>query len=85
MSVVIRLRREGTTKRPTFRVVVTDSRKPRDGKFLERIGVYYPREKENQIQINTERLEHWIKLGAIPSDTVRSLVRKQAKAGASKS
>ena len=79
MSVVIRLRREGTTKRPTYRVVVTDSRRPRDGTFIERLGLYYPRQKDNPIQINLERLQHWIKLGAAPSETVRSLVRRQTR------
>lgn len=84
MSVVIRLRREGSTKRPTFRVVVADSHRPREGLFLEKVGVYYPRRKENQIELDLERINHWIKQGAKPSDTVRSLIRKQVRAGSSK-
>ena len=79
MAVVIRLRREGSTKRPTYRVVVTDSRRPREGMFLERVGIYYPRQKENQIQLDLDRINHWIKQGAQPSDTVASLVRKLQK------
>ena len=79
MGVVIRLRREGSTKRPTYRVVVADSRRPREGIFLERVGIYYPRQKENQVQLNLDRIEHWVKLGAKPSDTVASLMRQLQK------
>lgn len=81
MSVVIRLQRRGTTKRPTYRVVVTDSRNPTDGKCLERVGNFYPQkaQEKEQLELNVERVEHWIGLGAQPSGTVRDLIRKAKK------
>lgn len=76
MPVVIRLQRRGTTKRPTYRVVVTDGRNPTSGRSLERVGSYYPRNTEGQIELNLDRVDHWVKQGAQPSETVKSLVRK---------
>ena len=73
MSLRIRLSRGGTKKRPYYRVVVADSRSPRDGKFIERIGSYDPMLKKddpNRIAIDTERARHWIGVGALPSDRV---------------
>jgi small subunit ribosomal protein S16 len=72
--VVIRLRRAGSKKRPFFRVVVTDSRSARDSSYVEVLGQYNPRTNPESLKIDRERLAHWLKLGAQPSDTVRTLV-----------
>src|SRR5215213_8379026 len=84
MAVSIRLRREGTTNRPYYKVVVADSRSPRDGKFIEIIGTYDPKKPGHNSTLKMERVEHWISKGAQPSDTVRSLIKKTRKAGADK-
>lgn len=76
MAVVIRLKRIGTTKRPVHRVVVTDSRSPRDGRFIEEIGYYDPRRDPAVIQINKERADYWLGVGAKPSVAVKSLLKK---------
>ena len=81
----IRLRRAGTTKKPHYRVVVADSRAWRDGRFVEVLGHYDPRKNPAVVQIDAERAQYWIGKGAQPSDTVRSLLKKQdetARAGA---
>jgi small subunit ribosomal protein S16 len=72
--LVIRLRRAGSKKRPFFRVVVTDSRAARDSSFVEVLGHYNPRTNPETLKLNRERLAHWLKSGAVPSDTVRTLV-----------
>jgi small subunit ribosomal protein S16 len=72
--LVIRLRRAGSKKRPFFRVVVTDSRAARDSSFVEVLGHYNPRTNPETLKLNRERLDHWLKAGALPSDTVRTLV-----------
>jgi small subunit ribosomal protein S16 len=72
--LVIRMRRAGSSKRPFFRIVVTEARSPREGRFVEVIGHYNPRTKPEKLEIDRERLAHWIKSGAQPSDTVRTLV-----------
>ena len=72
--LVIRLRRTGSKKRPFFRVVVADSRAARDSSFVEVLGHYNPRTKPETLKMDRERLEHWLKAGAVPSDTVRTLV-----------
>ena len=77
MAVSIRLRREGSKNRPYYRVVVADSRSPRDGKFIEIIGTYDPKQTGQNSSFNIERAEYWISKGARPSDTVRSLIKKQ--------
>ncbi len=83
MSVSIRLRREGTKNRPYYKVVVADSRSPRDGKFIEIIGTYDPKVEGENSRIKIDRAEHWISRGAQPSDTVRSLLKKnRARAAA---
>lgn len=74
--VRIRLRRGGRKKAPVYRVVVADARSPRDGKFIEIIGQYAPRQSGNGITINAERALYWLGVGAQPSDTVRSILRK---------
>ena len=72
--LVIRLRRAGSKKRPFFRVVVTDSRAARDSKFVEVLGHYNARTKPETLQLDRERLSHWLKLGAVPSDTIRTML-----------
>ena len=79
MAVSIRLRREGAKNRPYYRVVVADSRSPRDGKFIEIIGTYDPKQTGQNSSFSVERAEYWISKGAQPSDTVRSLIKKQKK------
>jgi len=76
MAVAIRLRREGALNRPYFKVVVTDSRSPRDGKFIEIVGTYDPKKPGANSTLKLDRIEHWISKGAQPSDTVRSLIKK---------
>jgi small subunit ribosomal protein S16 len=78
--VTIRLARGGAKKRPFYNIVVTDSRNPRDGRFIERLGFYNPVAKggEQPLSINTERLEYWVKNGAQPSERVAGLIKKQA-------
>ena len=76
MAVTIRLRREGALNRPYFKVVVTDTRSPRDGKFIEIVGTYDPKKAGQNSTLKLDRIEHWISKGAQPSDTVRSLIKK---------
>ena len=74
--VVIRLRRAGSKKRPFFRIVVTDSRAARDSKFVEILGHYNPRTKPALVDVQKERVDYWISKGAVPSDTVRTLIKR---------
>lgn len=74
--VKIRLRRMGAKKRPFYRVVVADSRAPRDGKFIDEIGYYDPTKDPAVIKIDADKAIHWIQSGAQPTDTARSLLRK---------
>ena len=76
----IRLRRTGSTKRPYYRVVVADSRAWRDGRFVEVLGHYDPRKNPAVVKIDTERAKHWIAKGAKASDTVKSLLKREAAA-----
>jgi small subunit ribosomal protein S16 len=78
MAVRIRLRRIGRKKAPVYRIVVADSKSPRDGKFIEIVGQYAPRQAKGEggLQVDNERVNHWLSVGAQPSDTVRSLLRK---------
>ena len=76
MAVKIRLARYGAKKRPYYRIVAADSRMPRDGRFLEQVGTYNPMEDPAVIRLKMDRLDHWISVGAQPSQTVASLVRK---------
>ena len=76
MAVKIRLRRTGRKKQPMYRIVVADSRSPRDGKFIEMIGQYAPRSGETALNLQLERVNYWLDSGAQPTDTVRSLLRK---------
>ncbi len=78
MGVKIRLARLGTKKRPFYRIVAVDSRKKRDGAYLENLGFYHPLEKdENQVQVKEERIKHWLGIGAKPSHTVKILLNKK--------
>ena len=74
--VAIRLRRAGSKKRPFFRVVVTDSRTARDSSFVEILGHYNPRTKPALVQVDRERVDFWMKRGAQPSDSVRTLIKR---------
>src|SRR6202047_1607770 len=76
MAVSIRLRREGALNRPYFKVVVADKRSPRDGKFIEIVGTYDPKKPGMNSTLKLERIDYWISKGAQPSDTVRSLIKK---------
>src|SRR5881397_922173 len=79
MAVSIRLRREGAKNRPYYKVVVADSRSPRDGKFIEIIGTYDPKKPGHNSTLKLDRAEYWISKGAQPSETVRSLIKKNKK------
>ena len=78
----IRLRREGTKNSPYYKIVVADSRSPRDGKFIEIIGNYDPRKAGENANLDLERADYWIKNGAQPSETVRSIICRSKKAAA---
>ncbi len=79
MAVRIRLQRRGARKKPFYHVVVADSRAPRDGKFIEKIGTYNPLKDPAEIRIEADAYEGWIRKGAQPSDAVADLVRKVRK------
>jgi small subunit ribosomal protein S16 len=76
VSVKIRLSRHGAKKKPHYRIVVSDSRSPRDGKFIEQVGSYDPRAVTGGLKINREKIDSWIKRGAKPSQTVSELIKK---------
>ncbi|MFM7102315.1 MAG: 30S ribosomal protein S16 [Verrucomicrobiota bacterium] len=80
MSVKIRLKRAGSKNHPVYRVVVADSRSPRDGKFIEELGTYHPLKKGDNYTLNLERARYWVGVGAQPSDTVASFIKKAARA-----
>ena len=79
MSVRVRLTRVGSKKNPIWRVVVSDQRSPRDGRFIETIGHYNPQTDPSTIVIDEERFQHWVSRGAQPTNTVKQLVRAHAK------
>ena len=81
MSVRVRLTRVGSKKNPIWRVVVSDQRSPRDGRFIETIGHYNPQTEPSTIRIDEERLQHWLARGAQPSGSVKQLVKAYAKSG----
>ena len=82
MAVAIRMRREGTSNRPYYRIIVADERSPRDGKFIEEIGTYWPEKKSANVKMDLERAKYWLSKGAQPSDTVASFIKKATKAAA---
>ena len=73
------MKRVGTKNTPVFRIVVADSRSPRDGKFIEEIGTYHPLQQGQNFQLKLERAQYWISKGAQPSDTVASFIKKSDK------
>lgn len=82
MAVKIRMKRIGAKNAPVFRIVVADGRSPRDGKFIEEIGTYNPRQKGDNVKVDIERVKYWISKGAQPSETVASFIKKASKAAA---
>ncbi len=80
MAVKIRLRRMGAKKAPFYRIVVADSRYPRDGRFIEEIGVYDPTKEPTVFRVDEEKVQKWIANGAQPTDTVKALLKKAAEA-----
>lgn len=74
--VVIRLARGGAKKRPFYRVVAADKRMPRDGRFIEQVGTFDPRAEKGSINLKIDRVEHWLNVGAQPSDTVKGIIKK---------
>ena len=77
MAVKIRLKRMGSNKKPFYRIVVADSRSPRDGKFIEEIGYYNPVSQPKQIKINDEKAVKWLSTGAQPTETVKKLLTNE--------
>lgn len=77
MAVKIRLQRFGKKKQPFYRIVVADSKEPRDGKYIESVGWYNPIKEPMQVEIKEARVIHWLKRGAIPTDTVKTLLRRK--------
>ena len=82
--VSIRLARGGSKKRPFYHVVVTDSRNPRDGRYIERVGYFNPGASANEedLRLDTDRIEHWVAKGAKPSDRVANLIKNASKQAA---
>ena len=78
MPVKIRLARHGAKKRPFYRIVVADSESPRDGKFLEVVGTYNPLMDPAEVNLKDERVKYWMDQGAIPTGTVKGLIKKQS-------
>jgi small subunit ribosomal protein S16 len=76
MAVTLRLTRAGGKKSPFYRVVAADRRSPRDGRFIEQIGVYDPLRKPAEVKLDPARLDHWLSVGAVPSQTVGELIRQ---------
>ena len=83
MSVTIRLTRAGSKKVPFYRIVAADHRSPRDGRFIEQLGVYDPLREPVEFRVDAQRLAHWLSVGALPSQTVGELLRRQKRAAAS--
>ena len=77
MSVKIRLARHGAKKKPFYRIVIADSESPRDGRFLENVGTYNPLVDPAQVSLKQDRVKYWIDQGAIPTDTVKNLLKKE--------
>jgi small subunit ribosomal protein S16 len=77
MAVKIRLARHGAKKRPFYRIVAADSDSPRDGRFLEKLGTYNPLKDPAQVVLDTDRVKYWIGQGATPSDTVKTILKRE--------
>lgn len=80
MAVRIRLKRIGTTNTPAYRIVVADSRSPRDGRFIEELGTYQPLKRSDNYTLDLERADYWLSKGAQPSETVASFLKRAKKA-----
>lgn len=79
MAVKIRMKRVGARNTPVFRIVVADSRSPRDGKFIEELGTYHPLKQGDNFTLKLDRAQYWLSKGAQPSDTVASFIKKASK------
>jgi len=79
MAVKIRLRRMGAKKAPFYRVIVADSRSPRDGRFIEEVGYYNPMTEPAEVKLDMEKIDKWVKNGAQPTDTVKRLINGASK------
>jgi small subunit ribosomal protein S16 len=77
MAVKIRLARYGAKKRPFYRIIAADNDSPRDGRFLEKLGTYNPLQDPAQVNLNAERVKYWIGRGAVPTDTVKSILKRE--------
>lgn len=77
MSVKIRLKRHGGKKRPFYRIVVSDSRSPRDGRFIDQVGTYDPKARSGGIKLDREKVERWLQRGATPTQTVSEIIKKE--------
>jgi small subunit ribosomal protein S16 len=82
MAVRIRLKRIGGKNDPAFRIVVADSRSPRDGRFIEELGTYLPRKQGENFTLNLERVKYWLSKGAQPTETTASFIKQAGKAAA---
>jgi small subunit ribosomal protein S16 len=82
MALRIRMARGGAKKRPFYRIVVADSRSPRDGRFIEELGTYHPLKSGDNVKLNLERADYWLSKGAQPSETVASFLHKARKSAA---
>jgi small subunit ribosomal protein S16 len=80
MAVKIRLARHGAKKRPFYRIVVADNECPRDGRFLEKVGTYNPLQDPAEVTLKTDRIQYWLENGAIPTNTVKNLLKKEGVA-----
>ena len=80
MSVTIRMSRHGAKKKPFYRIVVSDQRFPRDGRYIEQVGSYDPRAKSHAVKLDHEKIDSWMKKGAKPSQTVSQLIKRNKKA-----
>ncbi|HEX7406681.1 MAG TPA: 30S ribosomal protein S16 [Candidatus Binatia bacterium] len=82
MATKIRLARHGAKKHPFYRIIVTDSRAPRDGRRLDQVGIYDPAQSPSRVEFQQDKLSHWLRLGAQPSATVAQLIKRCGLAGA---
>ena len=82
MATKIRLARHGAKKHPFYRIIVTDSRAPRDGRRLDQVGIYDPTQKPSRVEFQHDKLSHWLRLGAQPSATVAQLIKRSGLQGA---
>jgi small subunit ribosomal protein S16 len=79
MSVKIRLKRHGGRKRPFYRIVVSDSRSPRDGKFIEQVGTYDPKAASGGVKLDREKVDRWLQRGAAPTQTVSEIIKRERR------